>query len=122
MSNQRRGGVIQVQVDGVVQDAKGNFSYNLGQVKRSPVIGVDKVHGFKEEPQVAYIEGEITDRGSMNLAALVNTTGASLTLALANGKVIALRDAWYAGEGKGNTDEGNVDFRFESATPGQEVS
>ncbi len=110
---QRRGGLIQLQVNGGMCDAKGSFSYNLGRPKREAIVGADRVHGYTEKPQVAYIEGEITDRGSLDLASLVTLADATITLALANGKVIVLRSAWYAGEGKVNTEEANVEVRFE---------
>lgn len=111
--SQRRGGIIQLQVGGVLQDAKGSFTYNLGRPKRDTIIGSDGVHGFTEVPQPAFIEGEITDRGFLDLNALVLTEETTITLSLANGKVIMLRDAWYAAEGTGNTDEGNIQVRFE---------
>lgn len=112
---QRRGGIIQLQINGEVYDAKGAFSFNLGRPIREAIIGADGVHGYKETPQVAFIEGEITDRGNLDLERLVGTTMATITLELANGKVIALRDAWYANEGTGNTEEGNIPVRFEAA-------
>lgn len=118
--SQRRGGLIQFQVAGVLQDAKGSFSYNLGRPLREAIVGADAVHGYSEKPQVAYIEGEITDRGNLNLAELVSTTLATVTLELANGKVVVLRDAWFAGEGVGNTEEGNIAVRFEGAS-GEEI-
>lgn len=108
---QRRGGVIQVQVNGVIYDAKGNFTYNLGRAKREPITGSDRMHGYKETPQPGFIAGEITDRGDLDLTALVELSAATVTLILANGKTIACRNAYYAGEGTGNTDEGNIDFR-----------
>lgn len=110
------GGIIGLQVNGEVYQAKGNFTYNLGRPKREGVVGSDAPHGYKETPQIPYIEGEITDRKAMDLNALVTLDGATATLELANGKVIALRDAYYAGEGTGNTEEGNVDFRLEGAS------
>jgi hypothetical protein len=118
--SQRKGGTLQLQVSGELHDAKGNFSYNLGQPKRDPIIGADRIHGFAEKPQVPFIEGEITDRGTLDLKALVTMLGATVTLALANGKTVVLRDAWYAGEGTANTEEGNVQFRFEGVSA-QEV-
>lgn len=119
--SQRRGGKIQFQIGGVLQDAKGNFSYGLGRPKRDAIVGADAVHGFKEVPQVAFIEGEITDRGSLDLAALVDATETLVTLELANGKLIALSDAWFAGEGIGNSEEGNIAVRFEGLNA-EEVS
>lgn len=117
----RRGGIIQFSVNGVRYDAKGDYSYNLGRPKRETVTGSDAVHGYKEVPQPPFIEGEITDRAGLDLDALVRLTGATVTLELANGKIIALRSAWYAGEGTGNTDEGNIDVRFEGLSA-EEIS
>lgn len=118
--SERKGGIIFVKVNGEIQDAKGNFTYNLGKPKREAIVGSDAVHGFKETPQVSFIEGEITDRSTLDLEALVTTEDATVTLELANGKVISLRNAWYAGEGTGNTDEGNIAVRFEGKS-GEEI-
>ncbi len=119
--SQRKGGIIQFKVGGVLQDAKGNFSYNLGRNIRETVLGADTRHGFTEKVQAAFIEGEITDRGTLDLAALVDTSDTTVTLELANGKVIVLRNAWFAGEGTGNTEEGNIAVRFEGLNA-EEVS
>lgn len=112
MSN-RVGGLIALKIDGDLQKAKGAFTYNLGKPKRDAVLGADVVHGYKEAVQAPFIEGEITDKDTMDLEALLLTDGATITLELANGKVIMLREAWFAGEGTGNTEEGNIAVRFE---------
>jgi hypothetical protein len=110
---QRRGGIIQVKVDGEVLLAKGNWTYNLGRNKREAIPGSDVVHGYKESIQTPFIEGEITDRDDLDLAAFLDARDVTVTLELANGKTIVLRNAWQAGEGTGNTDEGNVAVRYE---------
>ncbi|MFT4118688.1 phage tail tube protein [Bradyrhizobium sp.] len=110
---QRRGGIIELKVDGSLFSAKGNFTYNLGKPKRDAIVGTSEIPGYKETPQVPFIEGEFTDNVDVDLEALVTYENATLTLRLANGKTIVLRDAWYAAEGTGNTDEGNIQFRFE---------
>lgn len=111
--SQRRGGIIQVQVNGEVFSAKGNWSYNLGRPMREAIVGADGIHGYKETPQVAFVEGEITDLGTLELATLVTMDGVTVTLTLATGKVVMLREAWFAGEGTANTEEGNIAVRFE---------
>lgn len=121
MANNRVGGLIEVKVDGQIYNAKGNFTYNLGRPRREAVVGSDTVHGYKETPQVAFIEGEITDRADFSLDALTRIENATVYLRLANGKLIVLREAWYAGEGTGNTEEGNIAFRFEGKS-GEEVA
>lgn len=115
MADQRRAGLIQLQIDGEIQDAKGSFSYNLGRPKREAIVGADRVHGHKEMPQVAFIEGAITDRGTLDLASLTSGRDLTVTLTLGNGKLIVLRDAWFAGEGTGTTEEAEIAVRWEGA-------
>lgn len=111
--SQRRAGILFLKVNGNIHDAKGNFSYNLGREKRETIVGADKVHGYKTMVQPAFVEGEITDSSSLDLQALVETDDATITLELANGKVIVLRNAWFASEGTVQTEEGNIAVRFE---------
>lgn len=110
----RIGGIITFKVDGTQYAAKGNFTYNIGVPKREGVINADgKLAGFKETPQVAFIEGEITDQYDVDLKTLTGITDATVTLDLPTGKSIVLRGGYYAGEGTGNTEEGNFPVRFE---------
>jgi hypothetical protein len=114
MADQRRAGLIQLQVNGEIQDAKGNFSYNLGRPKREAIVGADSVHGYKEMPQVSFIEGAITDRGTLDLAALTSGSGLTVTLTLGNTKIVVLSEAWFAGEGTGSTEEAEIAVRWEA--------
>jgi Phage tail tube protein len=112
MPNNRRSGTLFVKVNGQQYDAKGNFTYNPGQPKREEIVGPDGTHGYKETPQAAFIEGEITDSGTLDLIAFVNIVDATITLELANGKVFTLRDAWYSADGDVGTEEANIQVRF----------
>lgn len=105
-----------------MEDAKGEFSYGLGNPKRNTIKGKSGIHGFSEEPQVAFIEGELTDRLSLNMMALLEMEDATVTLRLGIGKTIVLTDAWQCGEGVGHSDEGNFEVRFESREKAQEIS
>lgn len=114
MANQKRvGGIIRLKIDGERYDAKGAFSYNLGVPMREAVVGADRVHGYKEVPQVAFVEGEVTDSAQLDLAKLLGQEDVTVTLELANSKTVVLHHAWFAGEGTGNTEEGNIAVRFE---------
>lgn len=108
----RVGGIIEFKANGELYSAKGSWTYNLGKPKRDPVIGHDAVHGHKELPQAPRIEGTITDRSDMSLEALLTLENATCTLRLANGKVIVLREAFYAGEGDVTTEEGEIQALF----------
>lgn len=101
-------------VDGVVENVKGEVTYNTGEPKREAIIGSDgQVHGFKETAQVPFMDCKFTDRGALDTKALKNLTDSTVVLSLANGKVVTLRNAWYAAPGDGKTDEGELDARFE---------
>jgi hypothetical protein len=116
----RIAGMIELTVNGVLLQAKGNFTYNLGQPKNEMIVGADRVHGHKSTPQVPYIEGEITDSSDFDTEAFVNTSGATVVLSLANGKKVMLKDSVYAGDGNVQTEEANIQFRFEG-TKAEEV-
>lgn len=111
----RKGGIIEVQVDGDIYQAKGAFTYGLGKPIREAIVGHDEVHGYKEIPVAPFIEGEFTDSSELSMDVLANITDATVTLRLANGKTIALRNAWNTNQnGLGaNTEEGNIAVRFE---------
>lgn len=109
----RIGGIIFVKANGTQYRAKGSWTYNLGKLKREGIAGADGVHGYKAMPQVPFIEGTITDDSEISLETLLDLDDATITLELANGKVISLSQAWFAGEGNVTTEEGEIEARFE---------
>lgn len=109
----RVGGIIEIKVDGVLYAAKGEFTYNLGANKREAVLGADVVHGYKETVQAPRIEGAITDRGDLDVKTILTLKDATSTLSLANGKIVVLKDAWYAGDGDISTEEGEIEMKLE---------
>jgi len=112
----RRAGITFFKIDGTVYDLKGNLTYNLGANKREAIVGLDSVHGYMEKPQVPFMELEITDRADLDVEKLLNITDSTIMAELANGKVIQLRNAWYAGDGNVGSEEGNIQARFEGKT------
>lgn len=116
----RVGGIIEFKANGELYSAKGSWTYNLGKAKRDPVVGSDGVHGYKEMPQAPKIEGTITDRSDLDLEKLLTLKDATVTLRLANEKIIVLRDAFYAGDGDVTTEEGEIQALFHG-TSAEEV-
>jgi hypothetical protein len=116
----RVGGIIFLKSDGELFDAKGEFTYNLGVPKKEGVVGADTVHGYKETPQLPFIEGAITDRKDLDSEKLRKIKDATVTLELANGKVIVIREAWEASDGTGSSEEGELEVRFEGIR-GEEI-
>lgn len=121
--SQRRAGIIFFKIDGAQYDAKGSFTYGLGKPTRESIVGSDGLHGYKEMPTAPFIEGEITDRKELNVDALASITDGTITLELANGKVVVLRSAFHTNKDglTGQTEEGNIPVRFEGASA-EEIS
>jgi hypothetical protein len=120
-ANRRVGGLLFVKVNGQLLQAKGAFDYNFGVDKKEAVVGADGVHGFMQKPQVPFVEGSITDSDELDVQTLFETRDATVTLELANGKVFVLEEAWFAGDGQGNTEEGEISVRFEGIR-GREIA
>ena len=113
MSQQKRiGGKLHLKVGGVVYRARGDFSYNVGGPVRTEVDGADGPQGYTERETSGWIEGTITDDGSVKVADLRRITGATVTLDLANGKKVSATNAFAAGDFTVNAEEGSIPFRF----------
>src|SRR5678815_5551178 len=92
---QKRLGIKQVSLDGVVLDAKGEWSYSLGGEKRETVAGQDRIHGVKITRIPAFMEGMVTDGKDIDLKKLTASNDSNVTLDLQNGKTIKLGHAYY---------------------------
>ena len=113
MANNRVAGVAYFKVDGKQFSAKGSFTHNITPTTREGVSGQDGTHGYKEMPKVPYIEGTITTVEGFDMEALHEIDDATVTLECANNTAVMLRNAWYAGDGEVNTEEGETGVRFE---------
>jgi hypothetical protein len=111
---QRRFGVKQLLIDGVVYLAKGGVTYSLGGDKLESVMGVDRRHGTKVTRIPAYLEITITDGGQgFDLRKLTQLSDSTITVDLENGKTIKLGHANYCAEGKVTAEEGEIEAKFE---------
>ena len=109
-----------MKINGELFSAKGAFTYDIGVPQRTAVVGADAVHGFMEQPKAPMIEGAITDSSDLQIKNLFELRDATVTLELANGKVIVLRQAFFSGEGTTSTEEGEIAVKFEGLSA-QEV-
>jgi hypothetical protein len=116
-----RAGVIWLKIDGQQLEAKGSFTIQPGAYKREAIVGADGIHDYKVTPQVASIEGAITDNKDLDTNKIRNATNVTVTLELVNGKLWVLEEAWYASEGTMTTEEGEIGIRFESSHAATEV-
>lgn len=111
--SKRVAGTLYLAVNGTTLPAKGSFQVGYGEEKKEAVVGVSGVHGYKAMAQVAFIEGVITNRADLDVKALLRVENATITLEFRGGKTLVLRDAWFAGDGVLNADEGELQVRFE---------
>lgn len=111
-ASKRVAGLLYCSINGVTLPAKGNFTVGMGTPKRTEVIGSDGIHGYKEEAQAPFIEGTITNRAGLNVKQLLTAEDATITLQLPGGKTYVLREAWQAGDGNINMDEGEISVKF----------
>jgi len=111
-NEQRVAGLMEIQVDGELQNAAGDFEYNLGVVKRDTMVGIDKIHGFKETPQAPFVRGTVRDRKSLDVKNLASIENATIRLKLANGKNVVIRNAWFDGDGTVKVDDATIEVSF----------
>lgn len=115
MAQKKIGGTIYLKSNGREMRPRGNFTWNPGHPKREALIGAARVDGYKETQQAASIEGEITIDSDTDVEEIVRGDDLTITLELIDGTVFALYEAWFAGEGTINTEEGNMTCRWEAA-------
>lgn len=104
-------GTIYLTVDGETQNCEGEFEYNLGTPKREALVGSDRYHGYKEEPQAAFVKGNLRRTKGFDIAAFQNKDGVDLQLRIATGETFVFADGFVGGEGTVNT--GTALFAFE---------
>ena len=114
MANNRRAGVINFQINGKVYDAVGSFTVNFGQPKREGLVGPDRVHGYKEMPQIPKLSGEIRDAADLDMKnEILNMTNGTVTVKFANGKTYMIEEAYYCADGNLETEEGKIQLEIE---------
>jgi hypothetical protein len=109
----RIAGTAYLTVDGVPYALVGDLEYSPGTVKRESLSGQDGVHGFKEMPIAPHISGTFRDMNLVPLALINALTDVTVTLQLANGKLVVGRNMWTVEELTGKATDGTVEVRWE---------
>lgn len=112
MADNQRAGLISIAINGELLDAKGEFTYNLGTPIREPIVGADRIHGFKETPGTPMLKGQITDRRGLDVKKLSSVVDATITLQSGTGKTVVFRQAWAGGGFDVGTSESAIDVTF----------
>ena len=109
----RVAGIAYLSVDGIPYALKGELEYSPSIVKRETVTGQDRVHGMKEMPVSPHISGTLRDMNGLSLAALNAMNNNTVTLQLANGKLIVGRNMWTVEDQTSKTEDGTVEVKWE---------
>jgi hypothetical protein len=109
----RLAGLAYISVDGVTYLLSGDLTYSPGAVKRESLTGQDQVHGYSEMPRAPFIAGTFRDAGSMTVAQFNAMTNVTLSLELANGKLVTGRGMWTVEAQEVKTQEGTFEVRWE---------
>jgi Phage tail tube protein len=113
MAQNRIAGVAYVKYNGRQLPAKGSWTVGFNTLKREGIAGQDRVHGYKEKPEVPFIEGECSTTADLSVEELIAVVDATVTLEHANGKVYVLRNAWTADAYDIDSEEGKIKVKFE---------
>lgn len=114
-TSRRLAGVAYITVDGTTYMLAADLTYSPSSVTRETLTGMDGVHGYSEKPKAGFISGTFRDAGSLSVAAFNAMTNVTVTVELANGKVVTARNAWTTDAQEVKAAEGTFDVRFDSA-------
>lgn len=105
------GGPVQVQINGVIMNGTGDFTWDLTNTKNTVMTDSrGQVIGVTQEFKPNTIKGKITDRGDLDVAALTSMVGGTVVIGAPNGKQVLMNPAHYTGSGEVNSAKGEIDF------------
>ena len=106
-------GTATIAVDGRNYLLEGSFRYSPSRANRETLTGMDGVHGYKETPVAGFMSATLRDTQGLSVSDLNAMTNVTVTVQLANGKVVVMRNAWTAGVQEVDSVDGKVDVRWE---------
>lgn len=118
MPNDLLAGTAQVAVDGANHMVEGDIKWSASSVKRTPMMGPDGFHGWKEEPIPGTIKISLRDWGGLTVADFNAMRNVTVTLTLASGKIIV-------GRNMGTVESQEVDAgeaKFDASFAGPQVT
>lgn len=114
MADNLLAGVAYIAVDGRNYAVAGAGSYRCSSETRESLMGQDGYHGVKGMPMPGKISWTGRDSGSVSVGALAKALDVTVTLELANGKMVIGRNMARVGEPPTvNSEEGTFEIEFE---------
>src|SRR4051794_27000415 len=93
-TSRRLAGVAFLSVDGRNYMLAGDLEWSPSRVTRETLIGMDAVHGYSEKPYAGFIKATLRDAAGLTIADFNAMTNVTVTIELANGKVVTGRNMW----------------------------
>lgn len=105
-------GVVSVRLNGDVLRLRGNVTYSLAGLVKEAIEGPVGLAGFKVTGMAPFVEIESIDAADVDLPALQDLTGVTVTVQLRNSKTIVLNDASVVGNIEVSSEDGGFTVRF----------
>ncbi|HZR34344.1 MAG TPA: phage tail tube protein [Nevskia sp.] len=109
----RRGGIVNLTIDGIAYDVAGECTYDPALVTRETLKGQSGVQGYSEMPNAPHIAFKLRASGNLKLRDVNAMSNVTIVVGLATGLTVIGRNLWQVGEIGVNTQEGVTDVRFE---------
>ena len=121
MSFEDVGGTYKLYINGVQQNLKGDPTYDIGGIKRTPIMGVDgRIHGYKKETVMSKLSCTVTNTSELDIVELRQLKNATIKLEEPNGKTFIITGAAFSGDPSISGAEGEISCEF-SGPPGEEL-
>jgi len=120
MALQDIGGVHKLYVNSVEYILKGDPTFDVGGVKRTPIDTISGKVFSKKEIVHSSVSGTIVNTSELDLVALREMKDATIILACPNGKQVVFRNAFFTEDPSVSGSEGEVSFAF-AADPAEEL-
>lgn len=114
------GGEHKLFIDSKEYILKGDPTFDVGGVKRTPIDTISGKTFSKKETIHSSISGTIVNTSALDLVALREIKDATITLECPNGKVVVFRNAFFVEDLSVSGSEGEVTFSF-AADPAEEI-
>lgn len=81
-------GTAYVSVDGATYPLVGDVEWQVSDVTREALLGLDGYHGYAERPAATHMQGTFRDYGDYEAAVFRDMVNVTVTFELANGKTV----------------------------------
>lgn len=92
---------------------RGGWTVSPSRTKKEGIAGQDAVHGYKEMPEVPFMEGDVSYMSDLDIRALDEAEEITATAELANGKTWVGVQGWRADKSEIDTEEGKLKVKLE---------